>query len=257
MRAFVINLDSATDRWAFIQNSFAGSALTLERVPAVGATGLRFPDIRFANIQYEKFHGRTPNLRELACYLSHLKAIDAFLATGEEHALIGEDDLVLRPDFDAALGAARHQARHWNILRLTGLSRGRPAPLVRLCGDYFLCVCLSRLKGAGAYVVDRRAATAFRAKLLPMRLPFDHAFDREWTLRLRAAYIFPFPASQTESPFLSSVQPGTYPKLSVTRRAFSTYPYQAWNESTRYFVRGSAYLRFKLSALRRHVSVVP
>ncbi|MEO8439275.1 MAG: glycosyltransferase family 25 protein [Spartobacteria bacterium] len=249
MRAFVINLDSATDRWAFIQNSFAGSALVLERVPAIDAAGLRFPDVRFASTRYERFHGRTPNLRELACYLSHLKAIEAFLATDEEHAMIGEDDLVLRPDFDAALAAAMRLARHWNILRLTGLRRGRPAPLIRLCGDYFLCVCLSRLKGAGAYVIDRRAASAFRAKLLPMRLPFDHAFDREWRLRLRAAYIYPFPASQTESPFLSSVQPGTYPKLPTTQRIFSTYPYQAWNESIRYFARGSAFLRFKFLAL--------
>jgi glycosyl transferase family 25 len=185
-------------------------------------------------------------VRELACYLSHLKAIETFLATDEEHALIGEDDLVLRPDFDAALEEAMKYACCWNILRVTGLSRGRPAPLVRLCGGYFLCVSLSRLKGAGAYVIDRVAAAAFLDRLLPMRLPFDHAFDREWVMGLRAAYISPFPASQTESPFLSSVQPGTYPKLSWKHRCLTTYPYQASNEIGRWFFRGAGYLRFKL-----------
>ena len=47
------------------------------------------------------------NPRELACYLSHLKAIETFLGTEERHAVIAEDDIVLRPDFDKVLAAAR------------------------------------------------------------------------------------------------------------------------------------------------------
>ena len=79
-----------------------------------------------------------------------------------------------------------------------------------------------------------------------MRLPYDHAFDREWFLGLRAAYITPFPASQVESPFLSSVQPGIYLRLSRTPRTLMTYPYQVCNEIMRWLFRGAAYLRFKL-----------
>lgn len=246
MRAFIINLDSATDRWAFIQAGFVASQLTLCRVPAVDRKTLVFPHPQYSEKLYRWFHGRTPNPRELACYLSHLKAMEAFLATGDEHALIAEDDLVLRPDFDAAIAAAMRYARAWNILRVTGLSRGHPIRLARLSDNYSLCVNLGRLKGAGAYVIDRVAGTALISRLLPMRLPYDHAFDREWFLGLRAACIIPFPASQIESPFLSSVQPGIYLKLSRTRRTLATYPYQACNETMRWFFRGAAYLRFKL-----------
>ena len=246
MRAFIINLDSATDRWAFIQASFAGSQLVLCRVPAVDWKTLTLSHAQYSEKLYRWFHGRTPNVRELACYLSHLKAMKAFLATDDDHALIGEDDLVLRADFDAAIEAAMRYARSWNILRVTGLSRGHPFKLARLSDNYFLCVNLGRLKGAGAYVIDRVAATALLDRLLPMRLPYDHAFDREWFFGLRAACISPFPASQIESPFLSSVQPGIYLKLSRTRRFLATYPYQAWNEITRWFFRSAAYLRFKL-----------
>ena len=111
MHAFIINLDSATDRWAFIQASFAGSQLVLCRVPAVDWKTLTLSHAQYSEKLYRWFHGRTPNVRELACYLSHLKAMEAFLATDEDHALIGEDDLVLRADFDAAIeGAMRYSA---------------------------------------------------------------------------------------------------------------------------------------------------
>ena len=249
MRAFIINLDSATDRWAFTEAAFAGSQFSLFRVPAIEGATFKLPHAQYAEGLYRWFHGRTPNLRELGCYLSHLKAVEAFLATDEKHGLIGEDDLVLRPDFDAAIEAALQYSSAWNILRVTGLGRGRPVRLARLFGDYSLCVSLGRLKGAGAYVIDRVAATALLAGLLPMRLPYDHAFDREWFLGLRAAYITPFPASQSESDFLSSVQPGIYPKLSPARRWLTTYPYQVCNEMARWLFRGSHYLRFKLARI--------
>jgi glycosyl transferase, family 25 len=251
MRAFVINLDSAIDRWAFTEAAFAGSQLALCRVSAVDGKTLTLPHAQYSEKLYRWFHGRTPNPRELACYLSHLKAMEAFLATDEEHALIAEDDLVLRPDFDNTIGIAMQYARAWNILRVTGLSRGHPLRLARLSNNYTLCVSLGRLKGAGAYLIDRVAATALLSRLLPMRLPYDHALDREWFFGLRAVYISPFPASQIESPFLSSVQPGTYPKLSRARRTLATYPYQACNEIMRWLFRGAAYLRFKLLGIEK------
>lgn len=239
MRAFVINLDAATDRWTFMQKSFAGSQLTLTRVPAVNAAQLSLPHPDYAERLYHLFHGRATNLRELACYLSHLRAMEMFLATGEEHAVIAEDDLVLRPDFDAVLECGLRHAGHWNILRLSGLKTGHPVTLARLDAKHRLCANLGRLKGAAAYLLDRRAARALLTRLLPMRLPYDHALDREWRWGLHAAYILPFPASQTESEFLSSVQPGTYPKRSRLQRSLTTYPYQAANELSRWLHRGA------------------
>lgn len=249
MRAFIINLDAATDRWTFVENSFAQSKLIRCRVPAIDATTLTFPHPHYAERRYHWFHGRTSNPRELACYLSHLKAMEAFLATDDPYGLIAEDDLVLRPEFDSVIETALRHSRFWNILRVAGLGPGRPVRVVRLHAGYSLCVSLGRLKGAGAYLIDRTAAETFLARLLPMRLPFDHAIDREWFWGLRAAYIAPFPASQTESDFLSSVQPGIYPKLSRLRRCLTTYPYQAVNETSRWAFRTAQYVRFRLAPL--------
>ncbi|MBA3651178.1 MAG: glycosyltransferase family 25 protein [Chthoniobacterales bacterium] len=246
MQAFVINLDSATDRWAFIEKNFAQSELRLERVPAIDIKLLAFPHHDFSERSYRLLHGRTHNRREFACYLSHYKALQAFLATSESHAVIGEDDIILRPDFDTVLEATLRYKQLWNIVRLSGLSAGHPFPITRLHGAYSLCVNMGRLKGAGAYLIDRRAAETLVARLLPMRLPYDHAIDREWFWGLRAACILPFPVSQTESDFLSSVQPGTHPRLSRTRRYLTTYPYQAVNEISRWLFR--AYYSVSLKA---------
>lgn len=246
MRAYVINLDAATDRWAFVQRSFQVSQLRLSRVSAIPMQELQFPHPDFSEKSYSLRHGRTHNRRETACYFSHLKAMRMFLATNESHAFIGEDDITLRADFDVALRAALRHARSWNILRLTGLSSRAPIKVTPLTGGYSLCVTFGRIKGSGGYLLDRAAAKALLAGLLPMRLPFDHALDREWFFGLRAATVHPFPCSQTESEFLSSVQPGTYPKRSRLERFLTTYPYQLFNETTRVWFRSAQYLAAKL-----------
>ncbi len=247
MQAYIINLDGATDRWASVVHAFAGTKFNLCRIAAVDGNTLRLPVEGYSEGLYRWFHGRPTNPRHVGCYLSHVKAMEAFLATKEEHALIGEDDLTLLPDFEAVISAALGYSRHWNILRLTGLSRGHPAKVTELCHGYGLHVNFGRLKGTGAYVIDRAAARKWITRLLPMRLPIDHAVDREWFQGLRAAYVLPFPASQNETGFRSSIHVGQTLKLSALRRYVATYPYQAFNEVTRWLFRASSYLRMRLA----------
>jgi len=247
MRAYLINLDSATDRRAFMEKAFAATSIPVERVPAINGHDLNLPHPGYSETRYHLFHGRTTKPGEIGCFLAHVKAIAAFLASGESHGLICEDDLVLGPDFERVLSAALCTARHWNVLRLTGLSSGHPIRVASVLEGYDLCVNLGRLKGAGAYVLDRRAAQAFADGLLPMWLPWDHACDREWWFGLRACCVFPFPCSQTDKLFRSSIQSGQARKLSALRRWATTYPYQIVNELTRWLLRGWQYLRVKLA----------
>ncbi len=245
MRAYLLNMDAAKERWVFVEQAFAGTSFHVQRVSAVDGNALVFPHKDFAEGLYRWFHGRPANPRHVGCYFSHVRALEAFLETGDEHALIGEDDLSLGPDFEPVVSAALQHAKYWDIVRLTGLSKGVPARVANLCGDYSLCVGLGRLKGTGAYLINRTAARAWVARLLPMRLPIDHALDREWFFGLRAVYVQPFPASQTESGFRSSIQVGQSLKLSALRRWVSVYPYQALHELTRWLFRGALYLTLK------------
>lgn len=246
MNAYIINLDAAEERWAFVQKSFAGTQIGIRRVPAIDGYALQLPIPEYAEATYRRLHGRPTAPGHVGCYLSHVKAMEAFLATDEPHAIIAEDDLTLRDDFKRVVDSAMKHAAHWNVLRLSGLGSGRPAAVAELGGGYELCVNFARMKGTGAYVIDRQAARALAEGLLPMCLPIDHAMDREWRFGLRAACVLPFPASQLESGFRSSIQRGKSLKLPAARRWLTTYPYQIVNELSRWCARGWSYL-----ALRR------
>lgn len=237
MRAYIINLESASDRWKHTEEAFAATKLELVRVPAVDGLALQLPAGNYAESRFRRFHGRETNPFEIACYWSHVAALRAFLSTGDPYGLIGEDDIVLRPEFEMVLARAMQCARFWNILRLTGLSDEPGIEVARLCDGYALSVRVTRLKGAGAYLVDRKAAAAFVRGLLPMWLPYDHALDREWWFGLAAAGISPFPVSQTKKRFASSIQGNSKPRLSEGRRWAGTYLYQAGHEIARWVFR--------------------
>jgi glycosyl transferase family 25 len=245
MRAYLLNLDRATDRWSFVEQAFAGTQFELCRISAVDGKLLPQPCADYPDELYHRYHGRPTSPGATGCYLSHVKALKAFLETSDEHALIAEDDVLLGPDFESALADAIRHAAHWDILRLTGLSNSQPAKVATLANGYTLNVSFGRLKGTGAYVVNRKAAQRWVDTLLPMRVPVDHAMDREWFQSLRATYVLPFPASQTDHDFKSSIQMGKSRKLPKWKRWLYTYPYQVVNETSRWLFRGISYLRMK------------
>ena len=249
MKAFVINLESAPERWAHMQQVFEGTPFHVERVPAIPGKELQLPIPEFDEARFRAMHGRGVNIFEVACYLSHLKAIRTFLETSESHALFCEDDLHPNADVDVLLTSLMKTSFAWNVARLTGLSEGMPWQVASLAGGYALNVQMDRLKGCGAYILDRKAAQAFVTGLLPMWLPWDHAADREWPLGLKAVSVSPFPISQTEEEFVSAIQGNSQPRLSARDRWRTTYPYQIRNEFARWLHRGMHALNLKLRFL--------
>ena len=238
MKAFVINLESEPERWTHMRKAFEGTPFLAERVAAIPGRTLQLPIPEFDEVRFRQFHGRGVNIFEVACYLSHLKAIAAFLQTHDSHAMICEDDLHPKADIASVLTSLMKTSFAWNIARLTGLSPGIPWKVTELANNYSLNVQMGRLKGCGAYILDRKAAGAFLSGLIPMWLPWDHAADREWPLGLNAVSVSPFPISQTEEVFVSSIQGNSQPRLSSQERWRTTYPYQIMNECSRWWHRG-------------------
>src|SRR5450432_1480573 len=103
MNAYIINLASAPERWGFMQRTFSESSLNLVRVAAIDGSALSLPVPGYSERLYRFFHGRTTNPREVGCYLSHVRACEMFLESGEEHGLICEDDLTVTAGFDEVI----------------------------------------------------------------------------------------------------------------------------------------------------------
>jgi glycosyl transferase family 25 len=246
MRAYVINLEGAVKRWKHIEQGFSAAGVDFIRVPAIDGNLVDVQESEYSPAWYRLLHGRETNPPEIGCYLSHLKALRMFLETDAELALICEDDITLDDGLATVLQRATDPPRFWNILRLTGVSEPRPLRIEQFVGERFICINLARSKGTGAYVVDRKAAEIITSEFLPMKLPYDHALDREWFHGFRAACVLPFPITQKQKRFGSSIQTYAKPKLPFLRRCFSTYPYQALNEITRWIFRTLLFVRVKL-----------
>jgi glycosyl transferase family 25 len=248
MKGYVINLDREPARWRHITAAFQATDIQLVRVSALDGTSMQPPANEFDPSGYLRRHGRRINIFEVACYLSHLKALRAFLdSIAEEAAMIMEDDVTPSPALDGVVREALKLSGSWSILRLSGLSGGKPLRVRRLTGTHSVYVNFGRLKGAGAYMINRAAARCFVEHLLPVRLPYDHAMDREWLWGLNAACVLPFPVSQTERQFRSSIQHNSQPKLGGVRRLCTTYPYQAINELNRYAFRLRSFAAWKVN----------
>lgn len=246
MKAYVINLDTASERWEHMKQAFADTPFSLERVPAVAGKELRLPMSEFDEEKFRRCHGRLTNIFEVACYLSHIKAMRAFLDSGQSHAIICEDDLYPKKEAPEVIARLMKTAGFWNVARLTGLSPGTPWKVTTLGTGYSLNVQMGRLKGCGAYILDRKTAAAWVERLLPMWLPWDHAADREWPFGLHAVSVSPFPISQTEEVFASGIQGNSQPRLPSKERWKSTYPYQIGNEISRWIHRGIRFLYLKI-----------
>ena len=82
MKAYVINLTSRTDRWDSVEKQGEALGISLIRVDAVSKDEtLSEPFVTSA---------------VAAAWYSHRKAMNMFLASGDEYALILEDDFLLR-----------------------------------------------------------------------------------------------------------------------------------------------------------------
>jgi glycosyl transferase family 25 len=231
-QAYLINLASAEDRLRNMQARLRVAGIPYERIEAIRGRDLPEPYPNFDEPGHRKRTGRRPIPAEIGCYLSHLEAIDAFLATDHPHGLILEDDAVFAPDFVAVVEAALEHAGSWDVLRLQTVNRNRVVPARALGHGYALGVNLTRSKGAAAYMLSRRAAEVFRRRLRPMQMAYDIAFDIEYFWGLRAVAITPYPVTaDADAPTQIQVNINAY--KAGLHRYLTVFPFRAAVETAR------------------------
>jgi len=232
LHTWVINLDRAPERLARARAQLDALGLPWTRLVAVDARALRPEQAALLDEPaYRRKHGMAPSMGELGCYLSHLEAMRALLASPHEFALILEDDVLLHASLPAVLeGLVAHAAR-WDMVKLSAVHSGTPVRYAQVAPGHWLAVMLSRCTGASAYVVSRAAAEAYLAGMLPMSLPYDHAFDHGWRLGLKVRLVTPTPCGHDDV-ITSTIISAPNRKFSKWRR-WSTYAYRLGNELRR------------------------
>lgn len=195
LHTWVINLDKDQERLQRITQQLGPTALPWTRMPAVYGRGL--PAHEQAQLldaaTYRRRHGMEPAPGELGCYLSHLAVMRALLASPHAAALVLEDDVLLTPALLPVLQGLLAQPTHWDMVKLSQVHSGTPQPCLDLAPGHRLAVMLSRCTGSSAYLMNRRAAQAYLARMLPMTLPYDHVFDQGWTFGLQVRLVTPTP----------------------------------------------------------------
>lgn len=197
---YLINLDRATERLQRMDARLRELAIPYVRVAGVLGDLLEDPIDGFDEVAYRIRTGKRRNKREIGCYFSHLRVIEAFLQSSEEHALVLEDDAELPDDLIDLVDEAIASPCSWDVLRLSSSREGRYLPLHGLSKGRRLVVNTRVLKNTAAYVVNRRAAERILGRLRPMCWPYDVALDRDWTLDLITACVHPFPVGFSSSP---------------------------------------------------------
>ena len=198
-RIYVINLDRSPERLTRISGQLKKARLGFERVPAVDGRDLDLgeSDVSMAQLvdvdHWRKYHHRTLLPAEVGCYLSHLNALDMFLASGRESALILEDDAEIPETLGSMLTALHRHRSEWDIVKLHARHPGPQIRRSRLGDQGWLTSYIADHAGATAYLLNKEAAARLKAYLLPARLPYDHLFHRGFAHGLRVRGVSPMP----------------------------------------------------------------
>ncbi len=176
MRIFLINLKRRPDRLDAMNAAGSRLGLSLTRIEALDARldALTGPMMdRFAE---NGPLGEIPR-GDKACLLSHRMAWEQFIAGGDSHAAILEDDVALSPAAARLLKDAKWIPAGVDVVKLEHYGpRGQSVLLsdfAEVGGNFRIARMHSRHTGAAAYILTRRAAELL-LKEPRFTLPVDH-----------------------------------------------------------------------------------
>jgi len=175
MKRYLVNLDRRPDRLGTMQARAAALGLALERVAALDAAAAD-------PAAMDGWFARSGPLGEIprgdkACLLSHRRAWELFLQSGDSHAVFLEDDVVLSTAAGALLRDAGWIPAGVPVVKLEHYGPPGQRVLLRdfraVGTDFSLARMLSRHTGAAAYILSRTAARLLVAQT-HFTLPVDH-----------------------------------------------------------------------------------
>lgn len=229
---FVINLDRSPDRYARVAESAAQHGIKIERVAGVDGAALDLASLSGVDPRiFSRVNGRPMLPGEAGCYLSHMKAIQAFLDSGSDLALICEDDV----DFTAdTMPFMRDLSTFegWDVVKLFSFRVHGFRDHKRTPHGFAIGRCVAGPVGSSAaYAVSREGAARLLASLNPMIVPYDVALERGWRGKVR------FFMTQRSAIALQPEQPSTIATIGYSGK----YPF--YRRAGTLVFRASEYVR--------------
>jgi len=184
MRLYVINLDRSPDRLARLGVQFSKQGLDFTRIEAVDACALS--DAQYRAVQEHNIWSQNLTRGEVACFLSHGRALERFIADDVPYGVIFEDDVTLGGDAakllnrtDWLINMTNKTGERIDIVKLETSGKkvwlGQPLPLEGEASNVF---ALARLKSthimAAAYLISRHSAMRLVDVMRGKAAPFDH-----------------------------------------------------------------------------------
>ncbi len=247
MKTFCINLDRRPDRLQHMTTQFAAAGISFERIAALDALA---PEVAAAATHCAPgMTGRKISAGAYGCFQSHRLTWQRLVASGDSHAMVFEDDLVLSDGISAYLSPGWIPADADVVKLETLLTRvhlGRTAGgQARGRGLFRLH---SRHAGTGGYVISARAAARLLDLTRAVTDPIDELlFNHHSPLfpHLVTYQMVPAPVIQGE---FSRQDAGAWSESSIQRR-FSSGPEAAKTERENAVTRLQRRLREELRAV--------
>ena len=176
MQAYLINLERRADRLRKMTRQLGALDIAFERIDAVDARNACDEELT------SRFSDRGPfgviPKGDKCCALSHARAWQAFIASGDSHAVILEDDVAIEPEAAPLLRGADWIPPAVGVLKLERYGPPRQRVLidqrVPVSERHRIGRLRSRHTGAAAYILTRRAAQELMSRTGRWTLPVDH-----------------------------------------------------------------------------------
>jgi glycosyl transferase family 25 len=192
---WIVSLEGAAERRAFVTRAFGNAGLPYEVVDAVDGRSLTTAERhRYSQIRARYAYGRALTEGDVGCVLSHLRLFQRMLDDDVPEALIVEDDVGPAPGLTALLEARAafpSDAGVVTLCSLFGSSGPRPIDDEVIAGRFRVCTYDRTPFGTQCYLVTQAAARRVLDVAYPIRMPIDELVYRRHPAGLRVYGIEP------------------------------------------------------------------
>lgn len=210
MQIYVINLNRSEDRLRLIKAQMQNLGLEFVRVEAIDGSKLAESELKSRNAEQIVCMPflRCRLLNEVACNLSHAKALELIANGEDEYGAVLEDDALLSEDAARFLRDSSWIPANTALVKIdNGLKKMLLRHESRIDNEYELYNCLSTNYGAVGYIISRQAARYLHPLVQTTPLLVDtlyYSFEFGLAVQLRPVHLYP--AIVRESAVPSEIQ---------------------------------------------------